>query len=474
LGNLNTPLYSGIKKYIDSKPVAFHMPGHKLGAGFVEGFKLNLASCDLTEIPGLDNLHYPEDIINEAQEFTAKAYGAANSFFLVNGSTSGILTIIMTVCKQGDSLVVARDCHKSVINAMILAGVNPIYIKPGYNSEFGITTGVTALEVKNTLFNNPEAIGVFLTRPNYYGICSDITGIADIVHKAGKVLIVDEAHGAHLAFSKSLPIDALAGGADICVQSAHKTLPALTQGAFLHVKSDKIDLEKLKTYLSIFQTSSPSYIIMASLDIARATMEDKGEGLLDELLSDVMELKESLGTIKKIKVLAIDKDLYFEQDMTRIVIKLRELGITGFFAEKILRQDYNIQVEMSDLYNIVCIATIADKKESFEKLYGAIADIAFRFKDAEALADIYNMEIMMPRQILSLKQTLQAETKKVKFRDACKMVSAAAITPYPPGIPLICPGEEISEQIHSYIMQILISGAKVNGIGNNEEISVLI
>lgn len=494
---LNIPLYKEIKRYIDGEPIVFHMPGHKMGTGLMNEFKQNMAACDLTEIPGLDNLHYPEEVILTAQKLAASAFGADNSFFLVNGSTSGVLAIIMAVCKSGDSLIVARDCHKSVINGMILAGVNPIYIKPEFDKEFGISACISTSVVEKALISNPEAVGVFLTRPNYYGYCSDIKEIAEITHKAGKILIVDEAHGAHLHFNNKLPVDAISGGADICVQSAHKTLPALTQAAFVHVKGNRINIDKLKLYLSILQTSSPSYIIMASLDIARATMEAHGQELLGEVLGNISNFKKKLKKIEKIKTLSNERNITFKAkkrsivskadetrigikdtriviDETRIVINVRELGITGFYAEKYLRDTYNIQVEMSDLYNIVCIVTIAHKEEDFQRLYLAIEDIALKFKDGKPLADICNTELSVPKQIFSLKDTLNCKSKTLKFKDAVKQVSLNTITPYPPGIPLICPGEEISEEIHLYITKLLKSGGKVNGIGNNEEISIII
>jgi lysine decarboxylase len=468
-----TPLYSEMKKYVDSKPIPFHMPGHKLGAGFTDEFRKNMATYDLTEIPGLDNLHYPEEIILEAQKLAAEAFGADNSFFLVNGSTVGILATIFTVCKAGDSLIVARDCHKSVTNGMIMAGVNPIYIKPSFNNEFGISIGISGTAVLDALINNPEAVGVLLTRPNYYGCCCDIKEIAEIVHKHGRILIVDEAHGAHLHFNNNLPLDAIMGGADICVQSAHKTLPALTQAALLHVKGDRINIDKLKFYLSTFQTSSPSYIIMASLDIARATMESHGKEMLERLLENVISLKRRLKSIKKIKILSGEGQMDFEIDQTRIVINVKELGITGFLAEKILRESFNIQIEMSDLYNIVCIATIADEEENFEKLYRGIEEIASRFKNGKPLADIYNVELLIPRQVVSLRDTLLCSSKSVKFEDALNKVSLNTITPYPPGIPIICPGEEISEETYNFISKILRAGGKVNGIGNTGEINII-
>lgn len=448
------------------------MPGHKLGRGIPADFLEPLQLLDVTEIPGTDNLHFPKEAIREAQELAAKAFGARRTFFLVNGSTCGIHAMIMTVCKPGDKLIAARDCHKSVIGGMMLAGVDPVYIKTGFNREFGISTSISPSDVERALADNPDAKGVFITRPNYYGICPDIEKIAAIVHSHNKVLLVDEAHGSHLKFSASLPSCAMDAGADICVQSAHKTLPAFTQSAYLHVGSDAIDVDKLGFNLAMLQTSSPSYILMAFLDIARAIMEQDGEGNLENLLEGIDLLGARLEKLDRSSLL---KEIHLTDrrlDRTRIVIKTSGMGLTGFEVEKHLRDSFGIQVEMSDFNNIVCIATVADSVGDLLKLSDALYGITKSFNNKAPLADINIMDTKIPVQAISLKDALHLKERDILLKDAAGKISLGILTPYPPGIPIVCPGEVITDDMVEYILNIANSGGNVTGLSENGSIKV--
>ncbi len=527
----NTPIYNAVMRYSRSKPTVFHMPGHKLGKGLPAELLENLAMLDVTEIPGLDNLHYPAGIIKEALDLAARAFGADRSFFLVNGSTCGIHAIIMTICKPGDKLIVSRDCHKSVLGGMMLAGVRPVYIKPEFDRTFGISAAITPQALEWALRENPDAVGVFITRPNYYGICSDIKQIAGIVHSFGKVLAVDEAHGAHLAFNRQLPECAMEGGADICVQSAHKTLPAFTQGAYLHVKSNNIDMDRLVFNLRLLQTTSPSYVIMALLDIAREIMEKKGQYLLDRLLDDLERFRNSAASVPGISILTEKtgfpedesnhpgsekknreadyrpKKNYaanYRHDPTRLVVNVRKLGITGFDAEAFLRQEWNIQAEMSDLFNVVFITCISDSSQDLDRLFSAISDLSGRYagkvqepdddpvgnvngnKDRKIWANAYNHsgnikpmfdimagDLAIPQQKIELKDVMNYPSVKMKLSDAAGKVSRNMVTPYPPGIPVLCPGEIIMDDAVSFIYDIIKSGGNVTGISDDLEIEVV-
>lgn len=471
--NLITPVFDALKNYSDSNPAVFHMPGHKLGKGIPVHFLENPHLLDITEIPGFDNLHDPVGIIKEAQQLAATAYGSDHAFFLVNGSTCGIQAAIMTICKPGDKLIVARDCHKSVIGGMMLAGVRPVYIKPGFDRSFGITTAIDTEDIKKALLDNPEAAGVLITRPNYYGVCSDIKAVSELVHSFNKVLIVDEAHGAHLRFSKKLPCSALEHDADICVQSAHKTLPALTQGAYLHVKGTRVDIGMLKYFLRIIETSSPSYIIMAFLDIARAIMQEMGESLINGLLEKLEAFEEKLCGRTGYRILSHELAENASIDRTRLVINVANTGKTGFEVGKILEKKYNIHVEMSDLYNIVCITTVADTEKEFDRLYSALCGIESSLTKPAESTDIYDREPEIPLQKLELRDVMNAPSVRRKLTEAEGMISKDIITPYPPGIPLICPGEVVSRDVICYIERIIEAGGVVNGVSDNLEIEVL-
>ncbi|HHV28364.1 MAG TPA: aminotransferase class V-fold PLP-dependent enzyme [Clostridium sp.] len=474
---MNIPIYNALRSYSDSCPTVFHMPGHKLGKGVPLSLLRDLYLMDLTEIPGLDNLYCPNGIIKEAQELAATAFGADKTFFLVNGSTCGIHAAIMSLCNPKDKLIIARDCHKSAVAGMMLSRAVPIYIKPEFNSSFGIPSIVLEKDIEKALIENPDAVGVYITRPNYYGICSDIKSISELVHSYNKVLIVDEAHGAHLKFSKKLPPSSIEYGADICIQSAHKTLPALTQGAYLHVKGNRVDIEKLKFTLSLLGTTSPSYIIMAHLDIARAVMEASGEEDINRLLKEVEMLGSALSESDILRVLSVDNINGGEIDRTRVVINVSSTGKTGFEIEKILRNQYNIQVEMSDLYNVVCITTIADTHEDINRLRSAFLETADRSKNAngqgelpkELQIDAFNI----PEQRVEPAAIMHRGFIRRKLYDATGCVSRTMITPYPPGIPVICPGEVISEDIVKYVIKVIEAGGVVNGVSSSLEVDVV-
>ncbi|MDQ2086372.1 aminotransferase class V-fold PLP-dependent enzyme [Herbivorax sp. ANBcel31] len=470
---MNIPIYNALMKYSNRSPVSFHMPGHKEGKDSNIPNANELYLMDVTEIPGLDNLHQPEGIIKEAQELAAKAFGADQTFFLVNGSTCGIQAAIMSLCKKGDRLIVGRDCHRAAVSGMMLAGAEPVYIKPEYEDNFKISSVLKISDIEKALMENQDAAGVYITRPNYYGICSDIKEICRLVHSYGKVLIVDEAHGAHLKFSDKLPCSALEHGSDICIQSAHKTLPALTPGAYLHVKGSKVDVEKIRYNLDILQTSSPPYLVMAFLDISRAVMEKDGEQIIEWLLEDIKKFHKNIDDNTHFNVLSKKKLNIGETDGTRLVINTKNYGLSAFKIENILRNKYNIQVEMSDLYNIVCITTGANKGEDLKKLEDAFCDIDMNFKNSPPLADICIEKMDIPEQKVQLDQLMHKSFKRMKLTSANGMISRGMITPYPPGVPVVCPGEVITEGAIEYINDILKFGGNVNGVYDGLEVQVL-
>jgi lysine decarboxylase len=458
------------------------MPGHKLGRGIPEVFLSNIEKLDLTEIPGLDDLHNPSGIVNEAQKLAAEAFGAKKSYFLVNGSTVGIHAAISAVCRPGQCLVAGRDSHSAVICGMLMAGVRPYYIMPEYSDTFGICTGITPREVDRALRDAPDAAGVIITRPNYYGVCCDIWEIAKIVHSRNKILIVDEAHGPHLVFNKRLPVCALEAGADICIQSAHKTLPAFTQGAYLHIGTDRADTERIEYFLDIYQTTSPSYIIMAFLDIAREVMQKQGTQLLDRLLDSLESHIKSFGGRKMI----LDRAAVpgFDIDTTRLTVNVGRLGMTGYEAERLLRQKYNIQVEMSDASNVVCICTAADSPESIGALFSALERLR---RDADRIrAESCCLGDIVPDCMVSMPansgnsgsgpdpaEIMNAETERVRLENAAGRISKGIIAPYPPGIPLVCPGETITRDIADFLLRLTEAGGRAHGISGDGTVAVI-
>lgn len=468
---MDVPLLDALKKYTDAKPVPFHMPGHKMGAGFPDIYPVDLAKLDLTEIYDTDNLHYPESVIKDARQKAASVFGADKTYFLVNGSTCGIHAALKTICRMGDSLIISRDCHKSVINGLIMWGIEPIFTIPRINDCFQIPDAVTADEIENAILNNPKAAGVIITSPNYYGICCDIKGIAKTVHKYNKILVVDEAHGAHLKFCGLLPVCAMDAGADICVQSAHKTLPAFTQGSYLHIKGSLIDVEKLEDNLRILQTSSPSYIILSSLDMARAIMEYNGELLLNKLIGFIYDFRYKLQTMKNLLLLSDDHVKHGQADMTRIVINVMRLGLTGYEVALLLRSKFNIQVEMSDLFNIVCIATVSDSRGNFEKLSESLKNISNQYYKGKKF-EFVKMPLL-PAGAITPNKAYSSKGKKIALSKAAGAISKDMIIPFPPGVPILIPGEYITRKIIDYIYDIIKAGGKINGLRHNMMVNVI-
>ncbi|OPX45816.1 arginine decarboxylase [Ruminiclostridium hungatei] len=479
----NTPIYDYLRRYAEEELNIFHMPGHKLGRGVPYELAQNLLQLDVTEVEGTDNLHRPQGIIKDAQGKAAKAFGADRTFFLVNGSTCGVQAAIMSVCARGQKLIAGRDSHRSVASGLILSGAEPVYVYPEFNEEFSIHVEITPESIENALRANPDAAAVLITRPNYYGICCNIEEISRLVHSRGKILIVDEAHGAHLAFSDRLPPSALSCGADICIQSAHKTLPAVTQGAYLHVKGNRPDMEKLSFNLAMLQSSSPSYIIMSYLDIAREIMEREGRKRLEEIIDINARFVEELEEDGAYKVLQSgNMGINSVQDPTRLVINVNGLGISGYSAEKVLRERLATQVEMADFENIVLITTVADTRESMKRLLDALETMKgfeFHEKRQNASAEMrsmvrqYNNRLRGSSQELPPWKAYASEKLEIPLESAVGRICADIITPYPPGIPVLYPGEIICSLTVDYISDIISAGGNVNGMGADGRIRVL-
>lgn len=461
-----------LEKLSKRNMISFHVPGHKAGKIF-DRYNLgkidNIGKFDITEIPGSDNLHAPEGMIKEAQEKAKQFYNTDHSFFLVNGTTSGIISMIMATTNPGDKIIVPRDCHKSVISGMILAGVIPVYVKPEICSRLFLSMAITAETIEKAIENHPDAKAVLITYPNYYGICSDIEKIAQIVHRYNKVLLVDEAHGAHLKLSEDLPISSLDVGADIVVHSTHKTLPAFTQSSMIHVKSKIIDVDKLKFMLSLNQSSSPSYLLMMSLDMAVNIIVEEGNYLIQRLIDNINDFREAINKIKGLNIFSKEiignygvKDI----DITKLTINMKEIGIDGIKLEEILRKKYNIQVEMADIYNVLVVSSIANDKHDFERLARALKSIYDDKKITHKKKELPEFSFMIPKVKILPREAVYAEKKSIPFTQSGGRVSGEYIIPYPPGIPLICPGEVISQEVVEYVE--ILKALQINIIGTSD------
>ncbi len=449
-----TPLLNALARHRRLKTIPFHMPGHKKGKGiqprFARLMKTDPFSLDMTEVPGLDDLHNPGGPIEEAQSRAAQLFGADRTFFLINGTTVGIHAAILAVCKQGDEILLPRDIHRSVIGACILAGARPRYLPARLNRDFFIPLPPKVEEVALGLQKYP-AKAVFQVYPSYYGLAGDLAGVTRVAHNLKIPVIVDEAHGAHFKFSDRLPAPALHLGADICIQSTHKTLGALTQASMLHVRGRLVDRGEVARQLGILQTTSPSYLLMASLDSATGHMEFSGKSLVDETVGLANRVREEINSLPGIRCLGTEgsgDNGVFATDPTKMYISVRGTGLTGYQAADRLLKRYGIQVELGDRFNILCMFSIGNTSEDAGKLAAALREMAAvkpRSKAAETLLDFDTLPV--PRQILTPREAWFARKRKVLLDDAIGEVAGEMVAPYPPGIPVLCPGEKVTHDI---------------------------
>lgn len=468
------PILKSIKEYADSKVLPLHMPGHKRGKIFdrlgLGHLMDNIIEMDTTEVPGIDNLHSPQGAVLEAQNLAARAFGADHTFFLVNGTTSGIYAMIMAATKPGDKILIPRNAHRSAVSGTILGKLHPVYMLPEIDPYMEIPMGIKPSTVEKALEQNPDAKAVFITNPTYYGACSDLEQISKVVHDRGKLLLVDEAHGSHFIFHPKLPISAMKAGADMAAQSTHKTLTAMTGSSMLHVREGSVDIEKLRFFLQLVQTTSPSHVMLASLDAARYIMEKNGHMLLDECIEYSNKVRNEINAKTPFYCLGIDKkDNYgiYDIDPTRITVCLRGGGISGVKGEEILRSRYNIQLEMSDIHNIVAITSAADDKSVYMKLLEAILDMKSYANSREIECNLAKLPSISPVSSMPPYEALYHEVESVDVKDCLGRISADMAVPYPPGIPVIMPGEMIDKSVIEFLNQCIDAGIKVSGLSDH-------
>lgn len=470
-----TPLFDALKAYQERNVIPFDVPGHKHGAGlkeFGEFVGNKVLQIDVNSMKPLDNLNNPISVIKEAEDLAAEAYWADHSFFLVNGTTSGVQAMIMSVCEPGDKIIMPRNAHKSAINGLILSGAIPVYIQPEINERLGIAMGVTLENVEKAIARNFDAKAIYLINPTYYGVTSDIKSIVKIAHKYGMAVIVDEAHGAHFRFHDELPYDAIELGADMCAVSMHKTGGSLTQSSLLLIKEGLVDEKTVRTVLSLTQTTSASYLLMVSLDIARKTLAINGQALLSETLRLARYAREEINKIDGLY--AFGKELVgspgvFDFDETKLGINVADLGLTGFEVYNLLRDDYNIQVEMGDAFNILALISFGDNDGTVKALIEALRDISKRFNGTKSKVSFDRVAILEnPELIVSPRHAFYSRKKAVKLEESEGEISGESIMVYPPGIPIVIPGERISIDMIDYVKMLKKQNSSLQGTEDPE------
>ena len=458
-----------LQSYGRSDYYPFHMPGHKrrpLGDWRPE-------EIDITEIDGFDNLHHAEGIIKEAQERMAKVFGAENSFFLVNGSTAGLLAAICGSVQKKERVLVGRNCHKAVYHAAYLMELETEYLYPE-RTGFGIQGSIPPGEVCRKLEEYPDAAAVILTSPTYDGVVSDIEAIARAVHEKQIPLIIDEAHGAHFGFSDEFPQKALALGADIVIESLHKTLPCYTQTAVLHVQEREwVDLERIRRYLGIFQTSSPSYVFMAGMDFCTRLLEEQGNRrflIFEERLKNFYRMCGGLRCIEVFPYKSQEAGI-FGKDVSKILISGERAGLNGQALYELLLQKYHLQMEMASGHYVTAITTIMDTQEGFDRLLLALRGIDRDFSSAQEAPEqiLTPAELYQPREKrMEIFQAMDAEKKEILLEESAGCVSGEFIYLYPPGIPLIAPGEVVTEELLEMIAVCRGRNMQIQGMSDME------
>lgn len=474
---------------IDRAP--FYTPGHKRGEGITQQllnyFGKAVFSADLPELPELDNLFAPQGIIQEAQELAAVAFGAEKTWFLVNGSTCGVEAAILATCGVGDKIILPRNVHNSAIAGLILSGAVPIFIAPAYDPVLDLAHSITPETVAAALAQHPDAKAVLMVYPTYYGVCGDLAAIVSVVHQYNIPLLVDEAHGSHFAFHPELPTPALAAGADLSVQSTHKVLGALTQASMLHVSGNRIDRDRLNKSLQLLQSTSPSYLLLASLDAARQQMALYGEELMAKTLRLADEAKNRISQIPSLSVLQLPAKTpgFSALDETRLTVTVSDLGITGFEADEILHQELGVTAELPSLQHLTFIISLGNTVADIERLIESFTVLAQRSTQVSQNSKVKSQKTggrsnfsppappatpappalfsPTPDSSLTPREAFFAPTETLPFHQTRDRISAELVCPYPPGIPVLMPGEIITSEALEYLQQIQASGGYITG-----------
>jgi len=469
-----TPLLDALRECASKQHAPFYTPGHKRGQGIPQPLADCLGSAvfraDLPELAELDNLFAPQGVIQEAQELAAAAFGAENTWFLVNGSTCGVEAAILATCTPGDKIILPRNVHQSAIAALILSGAVPVFVNPEYNSVLDITHSITPDSVATALEQHPDTKVIMMVYPTYYGVCGDVAQVAQLAHQHGIPLLVDEAHGPHFAFHPDLPTPALASGADLTVQSIHKVLGAMTQASMLHVQGSWIDTDRLSKSLQLLQSTSPSYLLLASLDAARQQMALQGKQLMSRTLQLADAARIQISQIPGLSVLesVVPTPGFITLDKTRLTVTVSGLGLTGFEADEILNQQLSVTAEMPSLQHLTFIISLGNTEADITALVRAFITLSKEYRRpssnrAVPISENVTQTADACLSLISPRDAFFSQTETLPLAKSCDRISAELVCPYPPGIPVLMPGEVITKAALDYLLQIQAVGGFVSG-----------
>ena len=468
-GALRAPIAEAMRRYAADGARAYHTPGHKQGLGAHPLLRALITEEGLCEevslMEELDDLHAPHASIAEAERLAAELYGADAAYLMVNGTTGAIHAMLMAALAPGDTVLVPRNAHRSVTGGLVLAGARPVYLAPEVDERLGIAMGVAPQTVERALAAHPEARAVLLVSPTYYGVATDLAAIAELVHAHGMALLVDEAHGPHLAFSDALPVQAITAGADMAAQSTHKLLGAMTQGSLLLARGTRVKKERVRQAASLLQSTSPNQLLLASIDIARLQMAECGRERVGAAAALAERLRRDINAIEGLWCFGreyMGAAGMTELDVTKLTVNVADLGITGVEAERILRYDYKIQCELSDARNVLFILSYADGAREAETLLGALKGLAGHKRAGRALPAPPPLP-RVPAQAMTPREAFFAPKEAVPFWAARGRTAAEAILFYPPGIPVLAPGDVADEASLAYIAEMKRLGLSVSG-----------
>ena len=467
----SAPIYEALEDFRRRRVVPFDVPGHKRGRGNPELAELLGEKCvglDVNSMKPLDNLCNPVSVIREAEELMADAFGAAHAFLMVNGTTSAVQSMILASCRAGEKIILPRNVHKSVINALILCGGVPVYVSPAIHPDIGVALGMEVASIRRAVEENPDAVAVFVNNPTYYGICSDLLTITKIAHEHGMKVLVDEAHGTHLSFGEDLPISAMAAGADMAAVSMHKSGGSLTQSSLL-LTGPAVDAARVRQFINLTQTTSASYLLLSSLDISRRNLALRGRESFARVVKMAEYAREEINSIGGFYAYGrdlIDGVSVYDYDVTKLSVYTQGIGLTGIEVYDLLRDEYDIQIEFGDIGNILAYISIGDRLRDIERLVGALEDIKRLYeRDPSGL---YFGDFIQPEVVYSPRRPFYAEKESLPIRETAGRVTGEFVMCYPPGIPILAPGERVTEEIIDHILFAREKGCSLQGAADPE------
>lgn len=471
----NAPIYTALQQFRRKRVVPFDVPGHKRGRGNPELVELLGERCvgiDVNSMKPLDNLCHPVSVIKEAEELAADAFGANHSFLMVGGTTSSVQAMILSACKAGDKIILPRNVHKSAINALVLCGAIPVYIDPKVDKNLGIPLGMEIEDLKKAMNEHPDAVAILVNNPTYYGICSDLKSLVKIAHEHNMLVLVDEAHGTHFYFSENLPCSAMESGADMAAVSMHKSGGSLTQSSLL-LLGKNVNASYVEQIINLTQTTSGSYLLMSSLDISRRNLALRGKESFEKVAQMAQYAREEINAIGGYYAYGaelINGNSIYDFDVTKLAVYTRDIGLAGIEVYDLLRDEYDIQIEFGDISNILAYISIGDRIQDIERLVGALADIKRLYSKPKK--NIFMAEYISPTVVATPQQAFYGEKISLPIKETEGKICGEFVMCYPPGIPILSPGEVITKQIIDYIEFAKEKGCSMQG-PESEDISRL-